>query len=160
MKKILVATDGSPSSAEAVAFGVDMARELDAKLTFVHVAPALDVAPMLGFPMVGAIPHHMSPADAAPLESALVYAGAHGVPAESELLVGDTVDEIVAFADSHDVDLIVVGSHGHGSIASALLGSVSRGVLHEARRPVTVVRGDVAEIEPEEPLELAERSTR
>ena len=159
MKKIVVATDGSPSSAEAVAFGVELARDLDAELTFVHVAPMVDVAPMLGYPVVGAIPHHTSAADAAPLEHALVYAGAHGVAAESELLVGDTVDEIVAFADSRDADLIVLGSHGHGSIAAALLGSVSRGVLHEARRPVVVVRGETVEEEPAEAPEL-ERSTR
>jgi len=57
------------------------------------------------------------------------------------MLRGDTVDELVAYADTIDADLIVVGSRGHGAIASAVVGSVSRGVLHEARRPVLVVRG-------------------
>jgi nucleotide-binding universal stress UspA family protein len=50
------------------------------------------------------------------------------------------VDEIVSYADTIDADLIVIGSRGHGAFLNALLGSVSRGVLHEARRPVLVVR--------------------
>ena len=43
MKRILVATDGSPSSTEAVAFGVELAAEHVAELIFVHVVPRLDV---------------------------------------------------------------------------------------------------------------------
>jgi nucleotide-binding universal stress UspA family protein len=65
----------------------------------------------------------------------------HGVRATTKLLRGDTVDEIVAYADNLDVDLILVGSRGHGALASALLGSVSRGVLSESKRPVAVIRG-------------------
>ena len=51
-----------------------------------------------------------------------------------------SVDEIVAYADSHDVDLIVVGSRGHGAIAGALLGSVSLGLLGESKRPILIVK--------------------
>ena len=63
-----------------------------------------------------------------------------GLRPQTQMLRGETVDELVAYADTIDADLIVVGSRGHGTIASALLGSVSRGVLSEARRPVLIVR--------------------
>ncbi|GAA2390653.1 universal stress protein [Nonomuraea africana] len=50
-------------------------------------------------------------------------------------------DPVEALADaSMHCDLIVVGSHGRGAILSMLLGSVSRGVLHNARCAVAVVR--------------------
>jgi nucleotide-binding universal stress UspA family protein len=65
----------------------------------------------------------------------------HGVRSTTKLLSGDTVDEIVAYADNLDADLIVVGSRGHGTLASALLGSVSSGVLSESKRPIAVIRG-------------------
>jgi len=141
MKRILVATDGSPSSAEAVAFGSELAVEQEAELIFVHVVPTLDVFPGTGFGgMGGAFPHEPSDHDHALLEEAAAVAAEHDIMSTTALLRGDTVDEIVAYADSRDVDLIVVGSRGHGAIASALLGSVSRGVLGESKRPVLIVR--------------------
>ncbi len=140
MKKILVATDGSPSSHEAVAFGVELAAEHASELIFVHVVPTLDVVPANGFGMGGAFPHDVSEYDRTLLDEAAAVAAEHDVIATTAILRGDTVDEIVAHADSHAVDLIVVGSRGHGSIASALLGSVSRGVLAESKRPVLIVR--------------------
>jgi nucleotide-binding universal stress UspA family protein len=75
------------------------------------------------------------------LEDAAAVAAEHGVVATTVLLQGDTVAEIVAFADDRDVDLTVLGSRGHGAVANALLGSVSRGVLNESKRPVLIVRG-------------------
>jgi nucleotide-binding universal stress UspA family protein len=144
MKKILIATDGSASSAEAVDFGVELAAEHEAKIVFVHVAPALDAIPMANFGMAGGMPrvaHELTELDRAVLEEAELVAAAAGVEASSELLVGDAVDEIVACADSQDADMIVVGSRGHGALASLLLGSVSRGVLSESKRPVAVIRG-------------------
>ncbi len=144
MKKILIATDGSACSAEAIEFGIELASEHEAAVIFVHVAPATDFIAMAGLGMTGALPsmpHELDAYDRAPLGEAEQIAEQHGVHASSALLVGNTADEIVAYADSQDVDLIVVGSRGHGALASALLGSVSRRVLSESKRPVAIVRG-------------------
>ena len=138
MKKILIGTDGSPSSAEAVEFGVELAEEHEAAVIFVHVAPALDVLPMASYGLGGAVvrvPHEVTEYDRASLKEAEQVASEHGVHSTAKLLVGDTVDELVAYADAESVDMIVVGSRGHGALASALLGSVSRGVLSESKRP-------------------------
>jgi nucleotide-binding universal stress UspA family protein len=141
MKKILIATDGSPASHEAVEFGVELAEEHDAGVVFVHVVPTLDLVPMAGFGIVSSRWHETCVEDRQPLEAAEEVAERHGVRSTAKLLSGDAVDEIVAYADNLDVDLIVVGSRGHGTLVSALLGSVSRGVLSESKRPVAVIRG-------------------
>jgi nucleotide-binding universal stress UspA family protein len=141
MKKILIATDGSDEAREAVDFGLELADEHAAQVVFVHVAPAVDVVPTSGFGMTGAVPHELTEYDWSPLTDAKALAEGRGVDARTQMLRGETADEIVAYADTIDADLIVVGSRGHGTLASALLGSVSRGVLREARRPVLIVRG-------------------
>lgn len=56
---------------------------------------------------------------------------------------GSTVMEILAEADQWQPDLIVVGSHGRSAVSRFFLGSVTMSVLHGARCPVRVVRGDV-----------------
>lgn len=140
MNRIVIALDGSPAAQEAVKFGLELAAEHDAATTFVSVVPAIDVVPAGGFGVTAATEHDVTDAELEPLNDALALAGERGVRASSKLLRGNAVDEIVAYADTVDADLIVVGSRGHGALTSAVLGSVSRGVLHEAMRPVLVVR--------------------
>ncbi|MEP6812807.1 MAG: universal stress protein [Actinomycetota bacterium] len=125
MATFLIATDGSPESHEAIDYGLGLAAGEGASAVLLQVMPSIDRTEL-----------------ARAAVEAVALAEKHHVPVRSEFLTGDPADEIVAYADNHDVDLIVVGSRGRGMVASTLVGSVSDAVLREARRPVLVVRGE------------------
>jgi nucleotide-binding universal stress UspA family protein len=83
MKTILIATDGSPSSQEAVQFGLELAEEQGATPVFVHVAPAVDVLPTGGFGLTAAVPHQLSEYDWSPLNNAAALASELGIEAKT-----------------------------------------------------------------------------
>lgn len=56
--------------------------------------------------------------------------------------VGRPPISICEVAEEENVDLIVVGSHGHGAIDRLFLGSVSNAVLQRCKRPILVVKGE------------------
>ena len=141
MRKILIATDGSPEAREAVEYGLELAEEQHATATLLQVIPPLDWTQLDRGAVIRPIPDELEKRRGLALDEAAVLAEAHGVPVNFEVVAGVPADEIVAYADNHDVDLTVVGSRGRGAVASALLGSVSQAVVHESRRPVLIVRG-------------------
>jgi nucleotide-binding universal stress UspA family protein len=89
------------------------------------------------------------------LESQVQDLRAAGFDATLEVRAGthDVATLVEAAAEDVGADLIVVGTHGHGGIAAALMGSVARGLCHTSRRPVLVVppldRSEGAADEPE-----------
>jgi len=50
------------------------------------------------------------------------------------------VEAILEQAEEMDCDLVVMGTHGHGILGDAMIGSVSRRVLRRSKKPVLVVR--------------------
>lgn len=59
---------------------------------------------------------------------------------EIDVVSGEPAREIVAYAEDHDVDRIVLGSHGREGVSRVLLGSVAEQVVRRAPVSVVVVR--------------------
>lgn len=140
MRRILIATDGSPATAEATRVGLALAVDQGAAVTFVHVVSraSATLSPTLAaVSTVGPLPTYE---DKLALDAGVELAAAAGIDANVVIVAGDAADEIVAYADMIDADLIVIGSRGRGAVKGLLLGSVSQAILHEARRPVLVAR--------------------
>jgi nucleotide-binding universal stress UspA family protein len=123
MKRLLIATDGSSASRVAVEEGIELARELGARVLFVCVEPA-----------------HAAPQARRAVEAATEEALARGVDADWEILYGEPAHAILGLARERSADLIVVGSRGRGAPAGTLLGSVSQAIVCEADRPILVAR--------------------
>jgi nucleotide-binding universal stress UspA family protein len=136
MKRILIATDGSENASAAVEEGVELAFEVGAEVTFVMVRP--DV-PLLGEPLYQKHLTEQLGRARDVLDRAEAEAERRGVVCDSEILEGNAAACIADAARYGDVELIVVGSRGHGPLASALLGSVSRGVMDRSPVPVMIV---------------------
>jgi nucleotide-binding universal stress UspA family protein len=64
----------------------------------------------------------------------------HGVALESETTVGPPARSIVEFTEGHDIDLVIMGSHGRKGVSRFLLGSVAEMVVRRSPVPVMVVR--------------------
>jgi nucleotide-binding universal stress UspA family protein len=141
MKNILAAVDFSPVSDPVVEQATALASAFGAALWLLHVA-----APDPDFVGYEPGPQSVRRSVAAELhdthrrlqeQSAVLRE--RGIDCTALLVQGSTPETIVREADRLGVDLIVLGSHGHGVLRRALIGSVSEHVLHHASRPMLIV---------------------
>jgi len=140
---ILLATDGSADAQEALNYAAKLALRDEAQVIVVN---AFEPVPSyLGEPMRDEIvERHVNRArDLA--QDAVEVLRSRGVSTDSEVLEGPPAEAILRVADTHQVDLIVMGSRGRGAMTSLLLGSVSHRVLAHAHAPVLIVRAEEGE---------------
>ncbi len=145
-KKILVAIDGSPQSdkaaEEAVRLAVASGVRFKSKLYAILVLPSMRTPSFTDFfpsPPVTERP------DWEEKRQRIFYvvektAAEAGVHLENVVVYGDAAEEIMAFAEQEEIDVIVIGSSGAGRVKRALLGSVSTKVALHARCSVYIVR--------------------
>jgi nucleotide-binding universal stress UspA family protein len=141
LREVLLAVDGSEASGAATDI---VARWPVFEATPIRVLSIATAIPAYGDPPAGSgmrevveMARHQRVADAATRQ--LLDAGRTAVPYARS---GDAAARIVGFAQSHGVDLIVVGSRERTGLHRALLGSVGQAVLSSTTTSVLVVRAN------------------
>ena len=148
---ILVALDGSELAecvlphAAAIATGCSVTR-----VTLVRVVTPLK--------LIGGTESHISPEERHRLEEDSMGVAARyleeraqtlreqGLQVECVALFGNVVNEIVDHATKHEVDLVIIATHGRSGVSRLFLGSVADRILRSAPVPVLMVRAPGSEM--------------
>ncbi|MFC6721606.1 universal stress protein [Halobacteriaceae archaeon SHR40] len=137
---VLVAFDGSPLSERALTYAIE--NFPDTPITTIYVINPTDSVIDVE---AGGLPVAEDWYDNAKDRATRIHTAATNLAAERDTEL-DTVTEvgkparaIIEYADDHDIDQIVMGSHGRSGIDRTLLGSVAETVTRRARIPVTII---------------------
>lgn len=131
IRRMLVATDGSPSSKKVLRF---LTKQLTAKSeTKPLVILLVHVMPFLRYTMVKEVGEQLLAQEAAQLEKV-------GYRVRQFPCVGLAAEEILKVANREQPDLIVTGAKGRSAVARFLQGSVSTKLVHQSTCSVLVVR--------------------
>jgi len=140
-KRILVPVDGSDQSKAAIEFAI--AEFPDAELQLLHVINPADA----GYSVQASMPTFSEEWYSRQKEQAKslfseIESGAGDFDGRFEefIEVGKPTHTIVQHAEEHNVDQIVMGSHGRSGVTRILLGSVAETVVRRSPVPITVVR--------------------
>ena len=141
---LLIPTDGSELSDKAIERGVELAKALGARITFLAVVEPFRVfdlsADQLEETRASYEAHAQAHADAT-LKRAEKIAEAAKVEFDSVKLLGDQpYEEIIETATNQGCDLVAMASHGRRGLAAVMLGSQTMKVLVSSKIPVLVFR--------------------
>ncbi len=137
-ERILVATDFSPSSEKALHHAIAIARHFDSTLYLAHVVSSLGF--VLAGPDTAVAASEAAWRDARRLEDRLDSAGIlTGVKHEIAVREGKVWEEIERMVTDHDINLIVLGTHGRTGLRKLVLGSVAEEIFRHATCPVLTV---------------------
>jgi universal stress protein A len=144
LHRILVPTDFSKHSQNALRYGAAFAEKFAAEVHLLHVVQDLALFipdNVTGVPLVTPPVDQLLDAARQTLERRLQEAALPpGIKVRLEAREGSPFYEIIQYAKEIDVDLIVMGTHGHTGLVHVLLGSVAEKVVRKAPCPVLTVR--------------------
>ena len=139
--KILAAVDGSPYTKRMLAYLAAHDEWLGAQheYTLIHAVPAVPsrAAAVVEKETLKAYYDDSAERVFKPIRT---FFKKQGIEATFVGKVGHAPDVIAKTADSGDFDLLVMGSHGHGTLGNLVMGSVATKVLSACKTPVLLIR--------------------
>jgi nucleotide-binding universal stress UspA family protein len=141
MQKILIPIDGSKHAESAVSSLIKQyqaSSQLDIHLLNVQVPVESGHARM--FVSKNDLDAYYRDEARKALDGAVQMLKQAGVPFTEHLAIGHTAETIINFAQQHQFDQIIMGTHGRTGLTNLLLGSVASDVLRASKVPVTLVK--------------------
>lgn len=143
LKHILVPTDFSKSSENALRYAVAFVEKFGAQLSLLHVVQDLTwFIPEAILVAPAAIPpvEQFHTAALTALERMIKGLNLPGITVHPEVRQGAPFHAIIEYAREKNIDLIVMGTHGHTGLTHVLVGSTAEKVVRKAPCPVLTVR--------------------
>lgn len=140
LKKILVATDASEYSRQALKNALELARKFhsEVELLIVIDKPRAYAVNLLDEHVNWS--EQIEQGGALALQATLEGIDISDVTLIKKIVQGKPANMILQEIDTENIDLVVMGSHGYGAVTGALLGSVSQRVLHGAKCSVLIAK--------------------
>jgi universal stress protein A len=146
IRKILVLVDFSQNSEKAVQYGLEVARDRQARVFFLHminqrIIDAVQELSSKGYKgdFIQALKKLVQDREN-DLRQFVPEESRSGLEVEFLIRKGEPAEEVINVAKELSIDLIVVGSQGHTALATASIGSVAQNVVNHAPCPVLVIR--------------------
>src|SRR4051794_33198336 len=164
LKNVLVATDFGDAADAALAYGRTLAKAFGGTLHVLHVADDVRLAAASAEMYVPIEPELQAQVDEAArtrLAALVIDSDGSGPPTTIAVRPSpSTATVIVQYAGDHQVDLIVMGTHGRRGLAHMLMGSVAERVVRTAPCPVLTVHHPEREfVVPDTLIAVARTST-
>jgi len=140
LHNILLPTDFSEASISPTRYAIEFARKFNATLHLLYVIEE----PAFYAPLGGYFPSReewTAFADSG-LDNWIAEDDAVGLNIRRDKVFGHPVTQISEYAKTHEIDMIVMGTHGRSALPHLLLGSVAENVVRHAPCPVFTVRPD------------------
>ena len=140
MKHIVAAIDFSDVTESVIGKAQELACAFSARLTLLHAVTNPDfVGYETGPQTVRDSRAHELRSERKDLEERVKALRESGIEADSKFVLGPIVETILEEVKMCKIDLIVVGSHGHGILHHVLVGSITEGILRQSPCPVLAV---------------------